>query len=180
MGDGGIFAILDGTGPDLSWQFHGWLFVDGRPTKLGPLLWRVLHLKPVELVAAEGPGTPGHPLRALTVTHEDPDPRGNGWLYLLNPRLRRLALLVAVRAPAPTNARLLELLAVRDGEPPLKAGPTWHYSPTEGYAYELLHSYDLREAKAPMWEEAERVGLEKRGASPSSRGDRLPKEIPAE
>lgn len=159
MGDNGIFAVRDGTGSDLQWTWHGWRFAEGRPTRLGALLWRAVHLKGLDRTAAEGPATPG---RARTVTHEQPDPREHAWLYVVNPHLKRMALFVAVPAPALPD-RQARHLGLSSGEgPPVKVGAAWYYSSREGFTYELLGSWDLRRDRAPDWKALEERGRVKR------------------
>ncbi len=155
LSDGGIVAIRDGTGRDLRWTWHGWLFTEGRPTRLGALLWKAVHLKGMERVVVEGPATPG---KARTVTHEDPDPGGNPWLYLLNPHLRRLALLVAASAPALPDRQAQSLGLPSEERHPVRVGSAWYYTSLEGYTFELVSSWDLRVEKAPDWKKVEEQG----------------------
>lgn len=160
MGEGGIFAIIDGRGKDNQWTFHGWVFREGRPTRLGPLLWKALEVKGLEAVLAEGPATPGV---AVPVTHENPEPLANPWLYLLNPNLRRVALMVAAPARPVTNAKdqkhLSEVLEVRR---PVKMGSVWYYSASQAFRYEVVNSFILSPETSPDWAKADQEGMAKR------------------
>ncbi len=159
MGEGVIFAIRDGTGPDLQWTWHGWAFREGRPTRLGPLLWRTMRLKGLEKVVAEGPATPG---RARSLTHENPDPRENPWLYILNPHLMRLVLFVTTPAPALPDRQAHHLHLPKEGDDPVRVGTAWYYSSREGFTYELLGSWHLRGGGSPDWQIVEEQGQAKR------------------
>lgn len=158
MGNGGLFAIHEGTGSDLQWKYRGWLFTDGSPARFGPLLWRAIELKGTARVIVEGPASPGV---ARTASDEDVDPRKNPWLYVLRPHLGRLVVLVAVPvAPLadPEGRRRVLALASKG---PVKVGRAWYYSATEGYAFELVRSFELAAPVKPDWGAVEREGEEK-------------------
>jgi hypothetical protein len=153
MGTGGLFAIHEGTGSDLQWKYYGWRFVDARPTRFGPLVWRAVELKGLPRVVVEGPASPG---RARTATHNEADPRQDPWLYVLNPHLRRLAVLVAVPAPPLADAEARRRVLQHASRGPVKIGKAWYYSSNEGYTFVLVRSFEIKTDVKPDWDAVER------------------------